>query len=441
MADYYEIMGLDRFSTDDQIKRAYRMMVKKWHPDRCKNKTQAQQKITEINKAYEVLGNKAKKQVYDQELETKLFMQQGEYSDQISDSDSECSIKNMHDFKKRLRELNETIAKTGIADKIDTDFDSSSEKGVPSEKSSMDGKDRVREFLRKGYSAETMIEVTLEEVYTGTIKQARVLRRMSYYHTKEDIIDVDVRINIDDGDTVNVPNGGHYITFRNEMTDKPGDAIVYVSVKRHPIYARKFFDLHTVMEVTLDEAKSGFTKILKGIDGSDIKVKVKPFDRTDIIHVVRGRGMRRYGFDDGYGDVYINFVVTLNEKGREMKKNTEIFQTDDELDKNDVPKKEKVKKAPKKEAPKKRATKKVISESDNEEVLTESNKVVPVKKSRISKKITSDTKKENEKEKPINKISKKTNKKILSDNDSDVEVSDNDIKKPVKKLTKYSKKK
>lgn len=63
--DFYEILGVPRSATDVDIKRAYRKLALQWHPDR--NKTpEANEKFKEINKAYEVLSDEKKKQVYDQ---------------------------------------------------------------------------------------------------------------------------------------------------------------------------------------------------------------------------------------------------------------------------------------------------------------------------------------------------------------------------------------
>lgn len=64
--DYYEVLGVDRSATADQIKSAYRKLAMKYHPDRNPNDASAKEKFTEISEAYEVLSNKEKRQRYDQ---------------------------------------------------------------------------------------------------------------------------------------------------------------------------------------------------------------------------------------------------------------------------------------------------------------------------------------------------------------------------------------
>ncbi|MBI4004845.1 DnaJ domain-containing protein, partial [Candidatus Roizmanbacteria bacterium] len=65
MKDYYEVLGVNKNATAEEIKKAYRKLALEWHPDRNKS-TEAVAKFKEINKAYEVLADQKKREMYDQ---------------------------------------------------------------------------------------------------------------------------------------------------------------------------------------------------------------------------------------------------------------------------------------------------------------------------------------------------------------------------------------
>lgn len=66
MSDYYNILGIPRDASNDQIKKAYRKMALKYHPDKNQDDAEAEERFKEVSQAYEVLGDEQKRQIYDQ---------------------------------------------------------------------------------------------------------------------------------------------------------------------------------------------------------------------------------------------------------------------------------------------------------------------------------------------------------------------------------------
>ena len=64
--DYYEVLGVDKSASEDEIKRAYKKMARKYHPDLNPDNKEAEEKFKEVNEAYEVLSDSDKKARYDQ---------------------------------------------------------------------------------------------------------------------------------------------------------------------------------------------------------------------------------------------------------------------------------------------------------------------------------------------------------------------------------------
>ena len=77
MKDYYKILGVDRQASDDQIKKAYRKLAKQYHPDVVKDDKKKQERMYEIQEAYECLGNADHRKKYDEQCSNRAKKPEG----------------------------------------------------------------------------------------------------------------------------------------------------------------------------------------------------------------------------------------------------------------------------------------------------------------------------------------------------------------------------
>ncbi len=134
--DYYEILNVERSANGEEIKRAYRKMAMKYHPDRNPGDKEAEQRFKEAAEAYEVLSNPERRSRYDR------FGHEG------------LRGTSMHDFGH--------MDVTDIFSMFDDIFGGGGAFG---------GRGRQRSRGRRGASLETVIDITLEDVYNGTEKE------------------------------------------------------------------------------------------------------------------------------------------------------------------------------------------------------------------------------------------------------------------------------
>jgi DnaJ-class molecular chaperone len=320
--NHYIQLGLQTNATHVEIKKAYHSLVKTWHPDKCKNKAFAQQKLSDINKAYEILGDPEKKKIYDEQLNN-------ESDEDIEESESECestttessesslssdsSSVDLEKFKQQLRELNATLG----GNQYETDFeiessesDTESESESESESEQQPPEDYMLKYNVKGADLKININVTLEEVYNESIKKIKIRRNITPTKSRDVLVDVPIKVKSDETDITVMRGIGHHVTYDGRLAKLPGDAMIHIKILPHPMYKRKGNDLLSSIEVTLDEAINGFVRTLKDLNGDEFNIRIDDIGRTDLTHIIPGKGMKK---DNGcYGNIIVKFIIIFN---------------------------------------------------------------------------------------------------------------------------------
>ena len=222
--DYYKILGLEtsRVGTED-IKKAYRNVAKKYHPDLNVGDKLAEERIKDINEAYRILSNKTAKRKYDR-------------------------IWNSNVGRKRIKGRNQESSV--FEDFFNMFFGNIDEKDLIVEKSTS----------IRGENIETEIDLPIEEGYFGTKKKI-VLKNIE---GKEKKLDVQIPAGIQDGEKIRLIGQGK--TGKNG--GKNGDLYLKINLKDSKNYKLIGKDIHTSLLITPWEAALGSNVELKTIDGT-----------------------------------------------------------------------------------------------------------------------------------------------------------------------------
>ena len=312
--DYYTVLGVSKGATADEIKKAYRKLARKYHPDANKNNPTAEEKFKEIGEAYEVLKNPQKRQRYDQlGANWKQYANAGRPGGGQSYS---------YDFGGGRGFSFENMG-GGFSDFFEMFFGSSAGQGSSSgfDFGSNFGGGGAGASSRKGQDLQSAIEITLREAYTGTQRSIR-LQKGNKTRT--------VNVKIPKG----IKNGGK-IRLAGEGGPGPGggpggDLYLTVNVSSHNVFMVKDKDLHIEVPVTIKEAYYGGKIDIPTFDG---KMNMKLPKRTQSGKTLRLKGKGMPGTGGGSsGDLYVKTKIVFpeNMSSKQKKKFEEFLKDYDE---------------------------------------------------------------------------------------------------------------
>lgn len=305
--DYYKTLGVDKSASQEEIKKAYRNLAKKYHPDKNKGKKYAEEKFKEISEAYEVLKDPEKRKKYDQ-LGTnwKNFQQSGgqEGGFDWTQWTSQPGGKTFH-FEGDPSEF--FGSESGFSDFFETIFGGMGGSRT-TERSSFRGGGRTRGF--KGQDLQAEITLTLEEAYHGTSRIFQLDGKKIRITTKP---------GTQDGQTLRVKGQGSPGMNGGEA----GDLYVKVHIAPHHLYTRRGDDLLQTLSVPLYTAVLGGEAVAHTFTGN-VKINIQPGMQNGKMLRLRGKGMPVYGKEKEFGDMLVTVQVKIPEKVTSEEK--ELFQ-------------------------------------------------------------------------------------------------------------------
>ncbi|GLU06362.1 hypothetical protein SLE2022_234020 [Rubroshorea leprosula] len=316
--DYYKILKVDRKATDDDLKKAYRKLAMKWHPDKNpNNKKEAEAKFKQISEAYEVLSDPQKRAVYDQYGEEGL---KGQVPPPGAGGETYFSSEDIPgSFKFNPRNANDIFAEF-------FGFGGGGGGGMSGSRfsSSFFGDDVFGSFgdgmgggggasmhhggPRKAPPIENTLRCSLEELHKGTTKKMKISREIVDISGKtmqvEEILTIDVKPGWKKGTKITFPEKG------NEHPNViPADLVFIIDEKSHNVYTRDGNDLIVTQRISLAEALTGYTVHLTTLDGRNLTIPVNSIIHPNYEEVVPSEGMPIQKDPSKRGNLRIKFNI------------------------------------------------------------------------------------------------------------------------------------
>lgn len=341
--DYYDILGISSGASEGDIKKAYRKMAMKWHPDRNReNKTEAEGRFKEVNEAFDVLSDTQKRAAYDryghdafkqhqqgggghaashhhqqggfedifQDIFGNFMGGSGEHARSSSSSTAGADVR--VDTEITLEEAfrgSEIIVESHTFQSCDTCHGSGAQGGEVKTCASCRGSGVNR--VQQGFF---MMERTCStcrgegKVIKNPCRTCRTTGRVK----KDRRITVKIPPGIDHGDVVRMRHYGE----AGLRGGTAGDLLIVVQLKSHAFFKRKNKDLFLRMTIDMTTAALGGSIEVPTIEGQRLKIKIPEGTQTDHQFRVKDHGMPKGNHEDGFlkystqrGDMYITTWV------------------------------------------------------------------------------------------------------------------------------------
>lgn len=343
--DYYEVLGVSKSASPEEIKKAYRKLAIHYHPDKNQNNPEAEQKFKEATEAYEVLGDVEKRKLYD------TYGHEG--------VNASFQSAGGHDFSSIFREFSDIFGGSGFS--FESIFGGASggfSTGGFSTRGSRGGGRGQQQHIN------VVMRLELEEIITGTEKsfkydrhvlcptcngsrsasgkkpescsacggtgqtQSRAFGGFFSFASpcnsckgegmmvsdpckscqgkgmteKRQTIKVKIPKGVKDGHTLTLSGQGHHFPEK-----QAGNLYITIEIRPHKYYIRSGNDLITVVPVDFVTATTGGTVVLESITREDIEIPVKPNTESDTVITIPNKGVTdEYG---ARGNLRVQFEV------------------------------------------------------------------------------------------------------------------------------------
>jgi len=285
--DYYKTLGVDKNAPEDDIKKAYRKLAMKFHPDRNPGNKQAEEKFKKLSEAYAVLSDQEKRKQYDS-FGSDAFRQRYSQEDIFKDFD-----------------LNDILKEFGFGGGGRTQtFTFGRGSGDPFADLFGGGQGYSRQMPQKGQDYEYNISITLEESVFGAEKKLSLQKE-----DRVEEINIKVPPGISNGKKLRLAGKGSPGYNRGLS----GDLYLNITILPHPIFARDGVDIYVEKSVNYSQAALGTTIDVPTLEGTSKRIKIPAGTQNYTKIRMKGYGVPNLK-DGGKGDQYVKISVNVPKK-------------------------------------------------------------------------------------------------------------------------------
>lgn len=307
--DYYQILGVSRSANEKEIKKAFRRLARKYHPD-MSDAPDAEERFKEVNEAYEVLSDPEKRKLYDQfGSEWQRWQQAGgrpEDFDWGQWSGGRPGAGGPYVRYGTVEDLGDLFGgggAGGFSDFFQQLFGGyagggGSRGGVEDLFGGLGGRQSAQARPRKGQDYEQPIQISLQEAAQGATRLLQMENRR---------LEVKIPPGAEDGTRVRIAGAGG----RGMGGGPSGDLYLVVQVQPHPRFEREGDDLHTKQPVDLYTAVLGGEVALPTLEGRTVMLHIPPETQNGQTFRLRERGMPQLNNPEQRGDLYVEVRVQL----------------------------------------------------------------------------------------------------------------------------------
>ncbi len=343
--DYYEVLGVNKGATDAEIKKAYRVVAKKYHPDTNPGNAEAEEKFKEAAEAYAVLSDPDKRAKYDQYGHAAFdqsagggfggfdFADMGDiFGDIFGDMFGGGSRQRQSNGPIKGANIKTTVRVTfeeavfgtqeelelPLKDECDVCKGTGSQPGhQPETCGKCAGKGQVVYTQQSLFGMARTVSTCPDCGGSGKIIKYKCSNCAgSGFVKSKKKIQVAVPAGIDNGQSIRIRAKGEPGINGGER----GDLLVTVLVDRHPTFQRQEYDIYSTEPISFTQAALGGKVSVNTIDGP-YELEIKPGTQTDTKVKLKGKGVPTLRNKNVRGDHYVTLVVQVPDKLTEEQKN------------------------------------------------------------------------------------------------------------------------